>query len=1397
MKFVGLHAHSLSIGDSIGYPEDHFKFVVENAGDESMALAITDHGTAIGFGYMLQAYQNLKKKGINFKPIWGVEAYFHPDLEQWFLDKEASKEKKDDENDLVVENESESKDKNKWYNPINRRHHLVIIAQNKVGLRNLNALISESYMHGFYRFPRIDTKMLEKYNEGLIISTACLGGFPSWLILRDKDKGEEVVMNSLRSELLPLMNIFGDRAFLELQFNKIPEQKLVNEYLVKLSNESGYQLIATADSHYARPEWWKERELYKMLAMQSKGYDIDKKQLAQSIDELKCELFPKNGDQMFAAYKLYNPELDEGLVRGAIERTWTIAHERCELIMPDGSFKLPVITPKEITPDEDLCIMARAALNKRCGHFSIEDYTKYSNRLETELNVIIKKGYSNYFLILKKALGEIQKEYITGCGRGSGAGSLVCYLLGITKLDPIKHNLLFERFLSENRNEAPDIDNDVEDRNGALVVLRKIFGEDSIVAISNFNTLQLKSLIKDLAKVEGIPFAEVNEVTSKMEFEARPKILDEIGHDQKLYVFNYDGAYKHSPTFRNFIDKYPAISDHVKILFKQLRVISKHAGGVAIVDNSKFNMPLIKIRGELQTPWTEGLTAKHLEQFGIIKYDFLGLATLRTIRNAIERILRKLNQNPSFENVIEFYDKNLHPDVIGQGEKQVFTEIYHLGKWLNVFQFTEKKAQEFCKAAQPVSIDDISAITAIFRPGPLCLGKNTSILIKSETWGGKRTNITSTIKELYDRWINQRQNLSPNRNNPIYIVSKSEYGMIDNQVKSVHFSGKKPVYKILFQEKWKNGKQNSSRGPFKCIESTNEHQFLTLSGYKQLKDIQYGEYILRLKPAVVVKKRTNKHPSNIEGTKNYQNIAFQHYQYKCIFCDWSESSLDVNHLDGNRYTNNSSCNLSILCPNHHRKFTDGLLKKEEIVKARELVNLPNEQYFQWVRYLGKEFIGYEDTYDIEMESPYNNFIAGGFVVHNSGGGDKAWVQAVHGGKVSFEHPILEEILGSTRGILVYQEQFMLLANKLAGFSLTESDELRKLLVKPVQSLGDQMKQKRIEAGEKFIQGCIDNGLSEQRAKRLWNDEIMGFISYGFNKSHSDCYAYISYQCAWLLFYYPSEWIAAVLETETAASADEKASIISNVRSFGYTINFPDINVSKDTWEVVDDKTFQAPFTLVKGVGEKALLNLKENAPYASIEDVIFNANIDYRQVNKKVLAALCLSGAFSSLMDSRFENDRHLYACLVPDKKPTSKKKFAELIENTRGKYEPLSKKEIFSNRLELLGFLDLDLLMSSDVKRTLLNKNINSISTFEFGFDQFCWFYIESFEKKTSKSKNDYLLLKVIGSNLDAFEIFLFGYDEDKKGPLESGVCCVAEIAKNIGPSRFSVYNGQVKLLR
>mgnify|MGYP001594527077 CR=1 FL=1 len=1111
MKFTNLHSHTtFSISDGLNYPKDHFDFVIKNSGDEKPSMALTDHGNANGFGYAFQAQEQLKKKGIDFKFITGVEFYYYPDLELWKkakADKAAGVEVEEIlEEGVIIEIEEESR--KKWYDPIKRRHHLVVVAYNSVGLVNLYRLVSRSYRNGFYRYPRIDNRMLEECQEGLIISSACLSGLPTWLALRDQTADFNKVFDA---ELKPLLDIFGkDRAFLEIQFNKLDEQKIVNDALIAYSKHSGFKLLATADSHYARPELWQDRELYRLLGWQTKGMSASPDDLPASVNDLKSELYPKNGEQMFAEYtKMYsadpNSEISK-LVKEAIERSYDIGQDLCEPLTPDRRMKLPKGPPgiSSQTRLEDLCL--KGLIEK-----DLAEKDEYIERLEIEFNVIRKKNFADYFITLYEATTEIKKYQLSSPGRGSGCGSLTLYLLNITQLDPIKNGLLFERFLSEHRDEPPDVDLDSDDRDKSLTILKGLFGDTRVTPITIFSTLQLKSLIKSISKLYDIPFQDVNDVTMAIDSEAAQFVLDDAGGDQKLVEMNFENVMKHSKTFRKFIATYPVVGKHVGVLYNQIKSIGRHAGGVAITDCSEEAMPVIQVRGEDQTPWTEGITAKHLEPAGIIKYDFLAIQTLTFIRKCIELALAKqLGRKPSFDEVNEFYTENLHPDPVGDGDLKVFENVYQAGKFPGIFQFTQDGMQNLCVQSKPKSVLDLAAITSIYRPGPL--------------------------------------------------------------------------------------KANA---------------------------------------------------------------------------------------------------------------------------------------------------------------------------------DKKYIQAVHNPEdIIYDHPILEEVLGDTNGVLCYQEQFMILAHKLAGFSLEEADILRKLLVKPATSLSEEMKTKRVDAGTRFIQGCVDHALDIHRATQLWEDEILGFISYGFNKSHALAYAYVSYQCAWLFYKFPDEWACAYLGSVKDKDRDKA---IADVEYIGYSVGKLDILKSSESWTVHNKELIPSLQTL-KGFGDAAveeLLDLRKGWARPETEDVgkdffvsIFESFFydivevqmkksvkikkkwKFSKFNKRSLDALIKLEALDSLgivgEGRLFENYAHMYRSLIDNwsKKEQAKFNIVECSENVSKKdWEPVDKIDF---QVEILGTYDKELMFSSAeiaeiegvgvVPLEMVNENPQTV-----------WFILDKFEiRQTKAKKKDYYKLYI-----------------------------------------------------
>lgn len=797
-KFVGLHNHTgFSPFDGLGYPDEHINACIQNGLD---GHAITEHGNSNSYAHSALFVEkwNKENKDKPFKFIPGVEAYFHPDLKQWAIDKATDDQAKadhkeakkllkkqkekaevvnqinvvadgDDEtiemsNQLTVENEEESKS-NKYTNPINRRHHLVLLPKNQQGLLKIFSLISRSYLEGFYRFPRMDLAMLkEACKEGNIIaSSACIAGFPAWTIFKELTK---VPFEELKQELLDdksllekmvtnvgnvydMMNgALGDgNFFLELQFNKLPAQNLVNRAILEFTKRNGLnnQLVVTCDAHYARPELWKERELYKKL-----GYlnykDIDSNSLPKSKDELKADLYPKNAQQLWEEYKLSKEGTsfyDDDVIADAIERTHDIAHQVIGEVPPDRSPKFP--NEKLIPPGEKsfqyLVKLCKEGLMKR----GLQDNPDYIVRLKEELGVIKEMKNSDYFISYQKIMELAREVCLVGPARGSGGGSLVAYVLYITDLDPLKWDLPFARFLSVYRKGAPDIDTDLADRDKVLEQLRKFFGFENVVPISNYNTFKLKTLVKDIGKFYGVSFEETNAATRTVEEEVR-KATTKHGDDKNLFVLKYEDAIVHSPSFKAFIDKYPHIAETIQVLFKQNRSLGRHAGGVLIADDLPNKMPLIASKGEPQSPWVEGVNFKHLEYIGnFIKYDLLGLETLRLIERSIELILTKtLKRKPTFAEVKEWYELNMSPDVIDFDDQKVYEYVYHDARWAGIFQLTSQGAQRLFKKAKPRSIIDIATLTSIYRPGPLAANVDKLYLEAREgkelEWGDKRIN---------------------------------------------------------------------------------------------------------------------------------------------------------------------------------------------------------------------------------------------------------------------------------------------------------------------------------------------------------------------------------------------------------------------------------------------------------------------------------------------------------------------------------------------------------------------------------------------------------------------------------------------------------------------------------
>lgn len=469
-RFVGLHSHSgFSLWDGLGYPDEHQNFALENGMD---ALALTDHGNMNGFPYAHQNAEKMNKAGKKFKYLPGVEAYYHPDLKEWESSraqqiedrKNAKKSSFSEEEETGGENEEETKSVPKQLDPVKRRHHLVLLPTSSKGLKNLFTLVSRSFKEGFYKFPRIDRAMLKEHGEDIIATTACVGSIMTYDImnsLRDKEGRDASLLDdslAMEKALAAVGNTFDQltdalgvgNVYPEIQFNKLDIQHTTNRVLLEFCKRNGIKPVATADSHYCRPELWASREIYKRLG-RIRFEQLDPSLLPKDVSELKCELYPKNAQQMWDSYKETSAEFswyEDDIVKDAIERTWDIAHNVIGDVQPDRALKLPnFLVPPGIGAFEYLVELCKEGLIQRGLHKK----KKYIERLKYELETIRGKNFSLYFITMKSIIDIAKKTQLVGCGRGSGCGSLVNYVLGITGLDPFKYDLLFSRFISPSR----------------------------------------------------------------------------------------------------------------------------------------------------------------------------------------------------------------------------------------------------------------------------------------------------------------------------------------------------------------------------------------------------------------------------------------------------------------------------------------------------------------------------------------------------------------------------------------------------------------------------------------------------------------------------------------------------------------------------------------------------------------------------------------------------------------------------------------------------------------------------------------------------------------------------------------------------------------------------------
>ncbi len=631
-NFVHLHIHSeFSLLDGANRIKDLPVRAKELGMD---AMAITDHGAMFG---AIDFYKACKANGV--KPIIGCEVYVAP------------RKRTDKDPNLDA-----------------KYSHLILLAKDNEGYKNLAKLVSIGYTEGFYYKPRIDHEVLEQYHEGLICCSACLAGEVNQAILaNDMQKAKEVA--------LWYKSIFGEDYYLEIQNNGIKEQVLANQKLIELSRELDIPLVATNDAHYLKREDAYNHEV--LLCIQTGKRMTDPDRMRFETDEL----YVKSPEEMSDYFRS---------VPDAIENTVKIA-EKCNVEFEFGHTILPNYdVPKEFATHYDyLEKLTKDGLVERYGENPSEEVKQ---RAEYELSVINKMGYVDYFLIVWDYIHYAKTHNIpVGPGRGSGAGSIVAYAIGITDIDPIAYGLIFERFLNPERISMPDFDVDFcfEKRDRVIEYVEEKYGKDHVSQIITFGTMSARMVIRDVARVLDLPYAEADKLAKMIPNELHITIKKAMEQNRELKEL-----YESSEDIKKLLDIAMALEG-------MPRQASTHACGIVITKEPVVNyVPLYVRDGAISTQYI--MTT--LEELGLLKMDFLGLRTLTVIQDTIDLV--KKNQGID----VQFDEKMNDPKVY---------KLWQNGESVGIFQFESQGMTNFMKELKPDCLEDIIAGVSLYRPGPM------------------------------------------------------------------------------------------------------------------------------------------------------------------------------------------------------------------------------------------------------------------------------------------------------------------------------------------------------------------------------------------------------------------------------------------------------------------------------------------------------------------------------------------------------------------------------------------------------------------------------------------------------------------------------------------------------
>jgi len=1271
-NFAHLHSHTqFSLLDGAASIPGLFK---KAAADGMKALAITDHGNMFGvFQFVAEA---AKHEGI--KPIVGCEFYVVQDRHR----RTFTKEDKD------------------------RRYHQLFLAKNAEGYKNLVKLCSLGYIQGLYgKYPRIDKELILQYHEGLIATSCCIGAMVPQMILK-KSEAEA------KKEFEWWLDLFGEDYYIEVQRHNMAEQDKVNEVLLRWAKEYNVKVIATNDSHYIDQ---KDSNAHDILLCINTG----EKQATPAIREFMEEGTTMKGGR-FAFWNdqfYFKTQAEMGAlfkdVPAALDNTMEIV-DKCEYLKLKKDILLPnfVVPEAYQTQDDYLRHLTYEGARDRYKNITAE----IEERLNFELHTVKTMGFAGYFLIVADFIkaGRDLGVFV-GPGRGSAAGSAVAYCIGITNIDPIKYQLLFERFLNPDRKSMPDIDTDFDDEGRQKVIDYVVakYGKQQVAQIVTYGTMAAKMSIKDVARVLDLPLEQSNALAKLVP--DKPGIslnrvlkapLDGAGslrEKEGLGGDDIDNAKKLREYLAAEGTEESIVLREALILEGSVRGTGIHAAGIIIAPKDLTEIIPVAVAKDSDLLVTQ-YEGSIIEDAGVIKMDFLGLKTLTIIRDALKLIE-------------ENHGVKIDIDNIPLDDPKTY-ELYQRGETNGTFQFESAGMQKYLRELKPDKFDDLIAMNALYRPGPMeyipdfvarkhgrqavqydipdmeeylkdtfgiCVAGDTLVF---DAISGKSVRIDQLEDRVADFYVQGvDENLKPQKALMTHWVCNGKKQVFKVRLKNGAVVKMTASHRVLTEHGWReisrlkkgdliatprklvaeipqvtdnqklrvlayllaDGALSSHDGDLKTMKSgcrsdtkfipefvfgLSEEQiafflasYWDCDGYigsklAHIKTISpllatgiqtlllrlgiysvcyestyynnrnqehktaYQVTVYNLKafsekiaPFLILKKMPEKALSGLEFSDDISRTIF----FQEVSAAWpgSQRALMESHGLSRQHFNTLHRNRPRIAAQIAAPLT-GVL---DFPKTSRNLNV------RWEEIVEISPAGEELVYDITVEG-IHNFVGNNIILHNC----------------------------------VYQEQIMLLSQKLAGFSKGDADVLRKAMGKKQKSVLDKMK-------AQFIEGATAKGHPINKLEKVWTD-WEAFAMYAFNKSHSTCYALVAYQTAYLKARYPSEYMASVL-THSQSQIEKITFFLEECNRMGLVVKGPDINESGLNFSVNKKGHVRYGLGAVKGVGEAAVENLiierNANGPFTSIFEFMRRMNL--RNVNKKVMESMTFAGAFDG-----FEN---------------------------------------------------------------------------------------------------------------------------------------------------------------